>query len=171
MKENKSIDTAAQVFSLLAKKETRETFVSQIEVALNAEKRRSQWSKGVRAYALELCEKLKESEDVQNGGHFLNYLLSGAFNAAQGNSTFERLFNACKLYSKCGDALIYNEDICQRLFTPSEIKKVRRKDGSLRAPNKRETLIDVQARALFQAASEIERIVNKWFKTENEKKQ
>ena len=53
-------------------------------------------------------------------------------------------------YSYGGCALIYDADIAERLCSPSEYKRTR--EGQ-RAPNSRETWLDVQARALGQAAS------------------
>lgn len=60
-----------------------------------------------------------------------------------------------KEYSYGGCALIYDVDICHRLCTPSEIKKTHNGE---RRPNKQETWIDVQTRALYQAARLIMRI-------------
>jgi hypothetical protein len=45
-----------------------------------------------------------------------------------------------------------NEDIAERLCTPSELKKTRHGD---RKPNSREEWLDVQARALYQASNRI----------------
>jgi hypothetical protein len=53
-------------------------------------------------------------------------------------------------YSYGGCALIYDADIAERLCSPSEYRKTR--EGQ-RAPNSRETWLDVQARALGQAAT------------------
>jgi hypothetical protein len=53
-------------------------------------------------------------------------------------------------YSYGGCALIYDGDIAERLCAPSEYRKTR--EGQ-RAPNARETWLDVQARALGQAAT------------------
>ena len=60
-----------------------------------------------------------------------------------------------KEYSEGGCALIYDELICRRLCTPSEIKKTRNGE---RRPNKQENWIDTQARALYQAARLIMKI-------------
>ena len=90
---------------------------------------RSAWNRGVVKYAMELMNDVDGKEITEKN------LLNGADNWKQ--------------YSDGGCALIYDVDICYRLCTPSEIKKT--KDGE-RRPNKRETWIDVQARALFQAA-------------------
>lgn len=57
-------------------------------------------------------------------------------------------------YSWGGCWLIYDSDIAERYCTASELKKT--KGGKLR-PNKNESWIEVQARALGQAASLIMR--------------
>ena len=90
---------------------------------------RSAWNRGVVKYAMELMNDVDGKEITEKN------LLDGAKNWHQ--------------YSEGGCALIYDVDICHRLCTPSEIKKT--KDGE-RRPNKQETWIDVQARALYQAA-------------------
>ena len=90
---------------------------------------RSAWNRGVVKYAMELMNDVDGKEITEKN------LLNGADNWKQ--------------YSYGGCALIYDVDICHRLCTPSEIKKT--KDGE-RRPNKQETWIDVQARALYQAA-------------------
>ena len=55
-----------------------------------------------------------------------------------------------RAYSYGGCALIYDADIAERLCAPSEYAKKRQGE---RAPNSRETWLDVQARALGQAAT------------------
>ena len=97
---------------------------------------RSAWNHGVMRYALELVNSVEIGEEI----------------------TEKRLLNGAKdwkEYSYGGCTLIYDVDICHRLCTPSEIKKT--KDGE-RNPNKHETWIDVQARALYQAARLIMKI-------------
>ena len=91
---------------------------------------RSAWNRGVMRYALELINSIEVGEEITEKS-----LLNGAKDWHQ--------------YSEGGCSLIYNINICHRLCTPSEIKKT--KDGE-RRPNKRENWIDVQARALYQAA-------------------
>lgn len=100
-------------------------------------KTQSAWNTGVKQYALELLEDvdMEELYKVQTDIRQLkNTLLSGADNWND--------------YSIGGMTLIYNEDICERLCTPSE-KRIRR-NGAYR-PNRRETWLDVQTRALSQA--------------------
>lgn len=102
----------------------------EIKKALEKEKARSAWSKGVIQYAFDILDNMDDVEVTE-----------------------KNLLKCAKGYGGC--ALIYDEDICHRLCTPSEIKKT--KDGE-RRPNKRETWIDVQARALYQAARLIMKI-------------
>lgn len=51
--------------------------------------------------------------------------------------------------------LCYDADIAARVCTPSELK---RKHGGAYEPNSRETWLDVQARALYQACNRIRTI-------------
>ena len=97
---------------------------------------RSAWSKGVRAYAVELVESLSDSDDLSNETLLRKALLNGADNWQQ--------------YSEGGCALVYDADIAERLCSPSELKRCR--DGE-RQPNARENWIECQARALTQAAN------------------
>ena len=90
---------------------------------------RSAWNRGVIRYALELINTAEVGEEITEKN-----LLGGADN--------------WKEYSYGGCTLISDVDICHRLCTPSEIKKT--KDGE-RHPNKQETWLDTQTRALYQA--------------------
>ena len=91
---------------------------------------RSTWSRGVKTYALELLETLEADQPPT-----LENLLNGAENWQQ--------------YSEGGCTLIYNENIAARLATPTEFAK--KKEGML-PPNRAESWLDCQARALAQAA-------------------
>lgn len=55
-------------------------------------------------------------------------------------------------YSRGGCYLVYDADIAELLCTPSELKRTRNGE---RRPNGREEWLDVQARALHQAARRI----------------
>ena len=113
----------------------------QLLEAVSAHKAgRSAWSRGVKAYAVELVEDLDDSADLANEVLLQKELLNGADNWRQ--------------YSEGGGALCYNADIAERLCSPSELK--RNKWGML-PPNSRETWLDVQARALWQAHKVVER--------------
>nr|DAQ92816.1 MAG TPA: hypothetical protein [Caudoviricetes sp.] len=118
------------------------TFEKMAEI-INGREQRSAWRRGVTAYALELLEELKEgvdggyisADDLNTPADFSRALLSGA--------------SDWSAYSYDGCSLIYNGDIAVRLCCPSELKKTR--EGE-RRPNSREEWLDVQARALAQAA-------------------
>lgn len=110
----------------------------EIEKALEKEKTSSAWERGVIQYAFEILDSMGDREITEKN------LLGGAEDWRQ--------------YSEGGCSLIYDIDICHRLCTPSKIKKT--KDGGHR-PNKNETWIDVQARALYQAARLIMKIKRK----------
>ncbi len=116
----------------------KEEIKKAIMDALEKEKPGSAWEAGVLLYAIEILDSTEDGEITEKN------LLNGADNWKQ--------------YSEGGCSLVYDGDICHRLCTPSEIKKT--KDGELR-PNKQETWLDTQARALYQAAQMILRIKRK----------
>ena len=101
---------------------------------------RSAWARGVHAYAVELVESLEDGADLSNEVMLAKALLNGA--------------QSWRQYSEGGAALCYDADIAERLCPPSELK--RNKWGML-PPNGRETWIDCQARALWQAHKVVER--------------
>ena len=105
---------------------------------------RSSWSRAVHAYAVELVESLAESDDLSNETLLEKALLNGADDWQQ--------------YSEGGCALVYDADIAERLCSPSELKRVK---GGERQPNARETWLECQARALWQAASLVRRAYRK----------
>ena len=88
----------------------------------------------MRAYALEMIESAEG--ELATVADLKKELLNGA--------------RTWKEYSEGGCALIYDLEIAERLCAPSEYAKTR--EGQ-RAPNARETWLEVQARALGQAAS------------------
>lgn len=112
---------------------------NEITAQINALPARSAWVKGVKVYALELLESATENGQPLQ----LKNLLNGA--------------QTWREYSSGGNALIYDYEIADRLCSPSEMKKTR--DGE-RSPNKNETWLDCQARALSQAARMIEKSLN-----------
>ena len=89
----------------------------------------SAWRRGVKTYALEMLDGIED-------GFTQVSLLNGAQNWRE--------------YSYGGCALIYDADIAERLCAPGEYAKTRKGE---RSPNSRETWLDVQARALGQAAN------------------
>lgn len=119
---------------------------NEIKKELEARKDRSAWSKGVTMYALELLEEYQEraayeGREAADRAEFKAWLLNGA--------------DSWESYSYGGSSLIYNGDIAERLCCPSEYKRTR--EGE-RRPNSREEWLDVQARALHQAACRLSRI-------------
>lgn len=125
---------------------TRETApkgrtVADIRQAVQNRPARSAWGRGVTEYALDLLDDMAETDFLAGDKLDKDTLLNGADNWNQ--------------YSWGGGSLIYDCDIAERLCSPSELK--RRKGGDL-PPNSREEWLDVQARALTQAAALIMRI-------------
>lgn len=114
-----------------------------IRAELNARRNRSAWDKAITLYALDLLD------DVQKGVNKIKRLpLDGAELeqwALNGASCWEQ-------YSNGGCSLCYNADIAARVCTPSKLKRT---NGGMNAPNSRETWLDVQARALYQACNRI----------------
>ena len=114
---------------------TKEDYLKNMEIAdLIFEKiahsnPRSAWNRGVVRYAMQLMNDVDGKEITEKN------LLGGAKNWRE--------------YSYGGSALTYDVDICHHLCTPAEIKKT--KDGE-RHLSKKENWLDVQARALYQAA-------------------
>ena len=122
------------------------TLTDTIRAELNARHDRSTWNKAVTLYALDLLD------DVQEGANNMERLpLDGAELerwSLNGASCWEQ-------YSNGGCSICYDSDIAARVCTPSELK---RKHGGAYEPNSRETWLDVQARALYQACNRIRKI-------------
>lgn len=120
--------------------------IEKLYQSIESEKQRSAWDKGVTQYALEMVEQLGEQI---NGGYFeeLNLTESKKVRAALLNGATD-----WSQYSWGGGSLIYDGDIAERLCCPSELKKT---CNGERRPNSREEWLDVQARALFQAANRV----------------
>lgn len=99
--------------------------------------RLSKWQTGVQEYADELVEMLEYNKLPATKENMLN----GA------SDWFGFSYGGC--------SLVYNDDIAERLATPSEIKKRTLKDGLSNMANSNETWLDVQARALSQACNKV----------------
>lgn len=129
--------------------EPEEITVDLLRERLEAHPARSAWSRGVKMYAADLLEDL---ETAVSGGYFdmANLLTPRMLRAALLNGAAD-----WNQFSWGGCSLIYNEDIAERLCTPSELKKTRHGE---RRPNAREEWLDTQARALFQAYNLIGRL-------------
>ena len=112
--------------------------IEEIKIMVENEPTRSAWSKGVKDYALELLDDLPKNVNYGSVESLKADMLNGARDWNQ--------------YSWGGCSLIYDADIAERTCSPSELKKT--KNGE-RRPNSREEWLDVQARALYQAANKI----------------
>lgn len=120
--------------------------IEKLYQSIESEKQRSAWNKGVTQYALEMVKQLGEQI---NGGYFeeLDLTESKKVRAALLNGAAD-----WSQYSWGGCSLIYDGDIAERLCCSSELKKTRNGERRL---NSREEWLDVQARALYQAANRI----------------
>lgn len=115
--------------------------------------KRSAWGRGVDTYCMMMVDHLEE----YNGGQaptslkeLKEWLLNGARDWKQS--------------SEGGQWLVSNEEIAKTLCSPGELRKVA---GGRRQPNSNETWLDVQARALHQAAALVidhARRINNWEK-------
>jgi hypothetical protein len=120
----------------------------ELKKRVEAYRATSAWSKGVMEYATNLLDRLEEGiegswfndADILSPNLLRKELLNGAADWLE--------------YSEGGCALIYDKDIAERLCTPGELKQ---KKGGKLPPNKRETWLELQARALTQAAGLIMR--------------
>lgn len=101
---------------------------------------RSHWGRAVKAAAIELVE------DTASG-------YNTAELPADPAELEQKLLNGAKdwhQFSWGGNWHCYDADIAAAFCSPSELKKT---DNGNRRPNSRESWLDVQARALFQAAN------------------
>lgn len=107
---------------------------------------RSAWDRGVNIYALELLEDLAEAVgggwvelwQLQSRDQKMKAMLNGA--------------DDWNRYSWGGCSLIFNADIAERLCTPTELRRTK---GGQNRPNSSEGWLDVQTRALTQAAGRV----------------
>jgi hypothetical protein len=117
------------------------TTIEKIRNILETTNTRSAWDRAINEYALELLEEYENNYGSDACAPCEADLLNGASN--------------WKEYSWGACSLIYNGDIAQRTCSPSELKKTRNGE---KKPNRNEEWLDVQARALFQAAQRIKYI-------------
>ena len=99
---------------------------------------RSAWDRGVATIAADLLGEYTNNHGKNAAAPTMADLLNGADNWSQ--------------YSWGGCYLVYDGDIAELLCTPSELKRTRNGE---RRPNSSEEWLDVQARALNQAARRI----------------
>ena len=122
-----------------------------MEIKINIEKTiekikgmkfRSIWDKAVQEDASWLLESLTESYDMVNGVVAFENITSFEHSLKQGADSW-------KDFLEGGGALIYDKDIAEHYCTKTELKMTHNGE---KAPNERESWLDVQARALWQAA-------------------
>ena len=120
--------------------------IDEARQAIEERKERSAWGRGLKVYASELIDGLEggisggylDAHDLRVRAMVEKAMLDGA--------------DDWSAYSLGGSALCYDGDIAERLCSPSELKKTRNGE---RRPNSREDWLDVQARALYQAARRV----------------
>lgn len=135
----------------------------EIRQAVEAYNPRSAWNKGVKLYALELIENLEDRAEHEGRepisiSMLAVWMLNGArdysVHASRQPYPFDNPGAHWRVYSYGGSALIYDGEIAERLCTASELKRLTTKAGYIKdGPNPRETWLDCQARALYQAAA------------------
>ena len=109
--------------------------LNKVYAALEARNDRSAWNKGVNVYALEILEDYMQ---YHTEAPTRKALLNGAANENE--------------FSYGGCSLIYDSDIAERLCNPTELKRTHNGEKN---PNSRESWLDVQSRAIYQAISRI----------------
>lgn len=116
--------------------------ISRLGHAVNEYKpARGAWNRGVAEYVGDLFEVYAdraeyEEREAVTTAEFKKWILNGAEDWTQ--------------FSYGGSALIYDYVIAERLCNPTELK---RSKGGFKQPNNLENWLDVQARALYQAAA------------------
>lgn len=136
-------------------KEYKHIYVEEARRQLEARKDRSAWDRAVTDDAIDLldavndrCEQVtRQFAKTEEGGMAHTEDL---FKSRKGLMEIMRNgADSWSAYSYGGCGLVYDADIAEHYCTPSELKRAR---GGDRNPNSRETWLDVQARALRQAA-------------------
>ena len=113
---------------------------TKIIETVKAKKARSYWGKGVQAYAIEMLELVADWNPELTLDNCRNILLNGADDWYH--------------YSVSGTFLACDVDIAERLCSPSELKRITRKDGTVRGD-----CLSAQGRALCQAYNMIREII------------
>lgn len=130
-------ESKEQALAYFAEIEPAADILAAASAVIENKPARSAWARGVKAYALELLDNLDEltADQLADPAAVRAALFNGAEDWQE--------------YSDGGCSLIYDPDIAARVCTPSELKRTHNGE---RYPNSREIWLDVQARALSQAA-------------------
>ena len=115
------------------------TDIAKIKTWIENESYRTHWKRAVRDYALWIISKCAK-KDITSYKELLNHV-----DAARMTD-----YALAKALSEGGCFEIRNADIAKRLCTPSQLKRVMHKDGTIRdLPDA--SWIDVQTHAIYQA--------------------
>ena len=117
---------------------------TKIIEAVKANKVRSYWDKGVQTYAVEMLELVADWNPDLTLENCRKILLNGADDWYH--------------YSVSGTFLVCDVDIAERLCSPSELKRITRKDGTVRG-----NWLSTQGNALCQAYNMIRCIIRRGF--------
>lgn len=121
------------------------TDISKIKTWIENSSYRSHWERAVKDYALEMISQCDKT-DITSYKQIPNHC----------NATSMSDYAIARDLSEGGCFEIYDADIARRLCTPSRLKRVTRKDGTVRdLPHG--SWIDVQTRAVYQAILLIKR--------------
>lgn len=112
--------------------------ISDLRTTLENVKTRSAWDKGVKLYAFDLLDKYEESCEYE--GRLLPLTDKTLLNGASDWHSYS--WDARSFIADC--------DIASRLCNPSELART---NFGEKAPNSRESWLDIQARALDQACA------------------
>jgi hypothetical protein len=114
--------------------------ISDLRTTLENVKPRSAWDKGVKSYAFDLLDRYEEYCEYEREDRLLPLMEKTLLNGA--SDWYSYSWGGCSFISDC--------DIANRLCTPSELSRT---NSGKKAPNSRESWLDVQARALTQACA------------------
>lgn len=126
--------------------------IKELRNKLEKHKATSAWDKGVKDYAEWMIDRLEENGATSWNGN-KNDLKSADYKWEYERNPRRIDFEDWKEESYNGSWDVYDGDIAKTLSTPSELKRLRYKEGGWKKPNAREEWLDVQARALYQAAN------------------
>lgn len=124
------------------------TLINSMVISLYEKKARSAWAAGVRYYASAMLERLQDEAYEREVANDIVDFTEASVNVA---SMHDIILNGASDFEQAsygGSWFICDEEIAIRLCNMTELWKT---DFGRKAPNKNETWLDVQARALYQA--------------------
>lgn len=121
-----------------------DTQVARIREEIENTRFRSAWDNGVKLYAPDILgdySKMPDYAKETGGGYTPRFIETALLLGAENRMA----------YSEGGCSLVCSADIAKRLCSPSEMKRKTSRSGMILPPNRIETRIQVQGRALNQA--------------------